>query len=98
MRGEHTPHHIAELVRFLPQDSALYATVDEDAAWDMDRTLLAMIYNSLNLLMWGMSDKNKRGAKPEMILPKRMKRKSRTIDAQVMPISQLMEILARERR
>ena len=85
-------------MRFLPQDSALYATVDEDAAWDMDRTLLAMIYNSLNLLMWGMSDKNKRGAKPEMILPKRMKRKSRTIDAQVMPISQLMEILARERR
>lgn len=98
MSGEHTPNHIAELVRFIPHDSALGASVDEDAAWDMDRTLLAMILNSLNLLIWGMSDKNKRGAKPEQILPKHLKRKSRKLDAQVMSIDELKAALSLERR
>lgn len=97
MSGEHTPHHIAELVRYVPQDSALRETGNEDAGWNLDRTLLAMILNSLNLLMWGMSDKNKRGAQPEAILPPSMKHKSRRLDAQVMRIDELMEILSRER-
>lgn len=98
MRGEHTPHHIAELVRFVPHDGALGASVDEDASWTMDRTLLAMILNSLNLMMWGMSDKRKRGAKPELVLPSRMKKKNRTIAAQVYTVDELKNLLARERR
>ena len=97
MRGEHTPHHIAELVKFVPHDSALGAVYDEDSVWTMDRTLLAFIYNSLNLMMWGMSDKRKRGAKPEQILPKRMKQHKRSIDAQAMTIEELMNVLARDR-
>ena len=94
----HSPHHIAELVRFLPQESCVGRAYDEDAAWNYERTLLAAILNSLNLLIWGMSDKSKRGAKPEQVGPSYMRFKKRTLDAQVMPISELMEKLQLERR
>ena len=99
MRGEHTPHHIAELVRFLPSDSALRASVDIDKGWNLESKLTAMLLNSLNLLIWGMSDKNKRGAQPEKVLPPSMKKKhDKTLAAQTMTVKQLTAILALERR
>ena len=98
MGGEHTPHHIAELVRFLPKESALVASVDDDSGWNLESTLTAMLLNSLNLLIWGMSDKNRRGAKPEQVLPPSMKKKhSTSLEAQVLTIAELMRSLALER-
>lgn len=97
MRGEHTPHHIAELVRFLPKESALVSSVDDDKGWNLESTLTAMLLNSLNLFIWGMSDKNRRGAKPEKVLPPSMKNKKKAIDAQAMTIGELMRVLSLER-
>lgn len=97
MNGEHSPHHIAELVRFLPQDSNVHAAYDVDAQWTLGNTLLALLVNDLNLLMWGMSDKSKRGSKPDLIGPSYLRTHKRTLQAQAMPIEQLMEILNRER-
>lgn len=97
MRGEHTPNHIAELVRFVPQDSALVRAIDDDAMWTLDRSLLAALLNSLNLMIWGMSDKSKRGAKPEMVGSSRMRNNGRALDAQAMPIDELMAVLSLER-
>ena len=97
-RGEHEPSHIAELVRFLPQDSSLGRAYSDDAVWTLDRTLLALLYNSLNMLMWGMSDKSKRGAQPTRIGPSYIRLKKRTLEAQAMPIDELMAKLSMERR
>ena len=66
--------------------------------WTADRTLLAALVNSLNLLMWAMSDKSKRGPRPDRVGPSYMRGRMRRLEAQSMPISELMEILSRERR
>ena len=95
---EHSPIHIAALVKHLPQDSAICRAYDEDAQWTMDRVLLATIANSLHMLMWGMSDSKKRGPRPEMIGPSWMRFKTRKLEAQAMPIDELMEKLSAARR
>ena len=97
-REEHTPEHIASLVAHLPQDSAIHRAYDEDAQWTLDRVLLATIANSLNMLMWGMSDSKKRGPRPDMIGPSWMRLKTRKLEAQAMPIEELMEKLSQARR
>lgn len=91
--GEHTPNHIAELIRFLPQDSNISKAYNADADWTIERTLLAMLVNTLNMFMWGISDKSKRGAQPERIGPSYMRLKNRKIDAQVMPADELLKKL-----
>lgn len=91
--GEHTPNHIAELIRFLPQDSNISKAYNADADWTIERTLLAMLVNSFNLFMWGISDKSKRGTQPERIGPSYMRLKNRKIDAQVMPADELLKKL-----
>ena len=97
-REKHTPTHIAALVKHLPQDSALCRAYSEDAEWTLDRVLLATIANSLNMLIWGMGDKSKRGNRPQMIGPSWMRLKTRTLDAQAMPIDELLAKLSLERR
>lgn len=96
IQGEHTPHHIAELVRFLPKESALVSSVDEDRGWNLESTLTAMLLNSFNLFIWGMSDKKRCGMKPESVLPPSMKKK-KTLTAQAMTIDELKRVLALER-
>jgi hypothetical protein len=98
MSGEHTPHHIAQLIHFLPSDSNIARAFNPDAEWNTERTLLAMLVNSLNLFMWSMGDKNKRGPQPQRIGPSYMRLKTRTLDAQSMPIDELMRKLSLERR
>ena len=98
MGGEHSAAHIAALVQFMPHDSSVSKAYDDDAVWTVDRVLMATLINSLHLLMWGMSDKAKRGAKPEPVGPSWMRTRTRTLDAQVMPISELLEKLSLERR
>jgi len=95
--GGHTPHHIACLVENLPQDSCVSKAYNKDAEWTLERTLLAALVNSLNMLIWGMSDKKSRGQQPRRVGPSYMRLKERKIEAQAMPISELMEKLNRPR-
>lgn len=96
MRGGHSAAHIAALVAYLPSDCALRRTADEDAAWTLDSILLASILNSLNMLIYGMGDKRKRGRKPQMVGPSYMVKKK--LPARVMSVDDLMRELNKPRR
>ena len=99
MDGEHSPHHIACLVVELPSDARLRVAFSDDAIWTLNDVLTAQLLNAFNSFAYGMSDKRKRGRKPELIGPSWMTaKKKRTLPARTMPVNELMEILNRERR
>ena len=75
----------------------MHVAYEPDAKWTIERTILAIIANSLNMLIWGMSDKSKRGKRPQLIGPSYLRNKQRTLDAQVMTIDELMEKLNKPR-
>lgn len=96
MAGEHSAGHVAALVAHLPSDASLYRARDKDAAWTLDATLLAAILNSLNALIYGMSDARKRGKPPERVGPSKMK--GGKAPARAMTIDKLMAELSKPRR
>lgn len=98
MAGEHSARHVAALVAYLPSDSNINRARDKDAAWTLEATLLASVLNSLNSLIYGMSDRRKRGNPPEMVGPSYMARKRRTLPARAMDASELMLELSKPRR
>lgn len=98
MGGEHSARHIAALAVQLPQESRLARSQNKDAAWSLTDVLLAILINNFNLFVWGMSDKRKRGRKPELIGPSYMLKHKRKLAARVLPIDKLMEELSRPRR
>lgn len=99
MNGEHTAGHIASLVVCLPSDAALFRTINPDAAWTLQSVLLAAIFNNLTGLIYGMSDKRKRGSKPKRIGPSWIvNQDKRKLDARPMSITELMAELSKPRR
>lgn len=98
MAGEHTAHHVAALACNLPEDARVRISYNRDAAWTLTDVLLAAIYNRLNQLVWGMSDKRKRGARPEPVGPSWMTEgRKRSLPARVLPIGELMKELSKPR-
>ena len=97
MRGDHSAAHIAALIEYLPSDCSLRRLNDKDAKWTLEATLLAGILNSLNALIYGMSDKRKRGKPPEPVGPSYMTRK-RTLPARSMSADELLAELSKPRR
>lgn len=96
--GEHTPQHIAALIRCLPLDCAINKANDKDAIWTLEAILLARLNNLFTDFLYGLSDKATRGEKPEHIGPDEMRGVNRrTLDAQVMTINDLMTELAKQR-
>lgn len=81
------------MVEHLPLDSSVHRAYNIDAVWTVENTLLATLVNSLNLLIWSMGSKNKRGQRPQLIGPTYMRNKTRTLEAQAMPIEELMKKL-----
>ena len=91
--------HIAALVAFLPHDACIRKAANKDAAWGIDQQLLAGVYNSLNSLIWGMSDPKRRGAEPKPVGPSWMTGGGmRSLEARVLTPEQLMTELARPRK
>ena len=98
MGGEHSAEHIAALFSCLPTDAAVFVAENPDCSWTREHVLLAGIYNSLNAFIYGMSDKRKRGKKPQPIGPSWMtKGKTRKLEARAMPIDELMAVLSKPR-
>lgn len=98
MSGEHSATHIACLLIELPIDARVRVAEVSDAAWTREQVLIAALLNSLNGLIYGMSDPRKRGKRPEIVGPSWMKKGStRSLPARAMPINELMEILSRPR-
>lgn len=98
MSGQHTAQHIAALVSQLPRDARLRVKQDKDAQWALSDVLTAILINNFNSFVWGMSDKRKRGKRPDLIGPSWMtKGRTRSLPARVLPISKLMEELNKPR-
>lgn len=98
MCGGATPEHVAALVHHLPPDSCLGVAMEPDNAWTLEATMLAAIFNSIQLWQWSQSDKKRRGAAPPKVGPSWMQGKGRKLDAQVMTVAQLMRELKRSRK
>ena len=99
MAGEHTAAHVAALAANLPPDSCVYSAEDDDRRWTRADVILADLRNTLVGLTWGMSDRRKRGRRPDPIGPSWMTRaQTRKLAARVMTIDQLMEELRKPRR
>lgn len=82
----------------LPSDARVRVVEVEDAAWTREQVLMASLLNSLNGLIYGMSDRKKRGKPPQIVGPSWMSRGAmRSLPARSMPIDELMEILSKPR-
>lgn len=99
MCGRHTAPHVAALVVQLPQDARLRVAEDADSTWTLDACLTAMLVNALHMLMYGMADRKRRGSPPEAVGPSWMRgrRNSSTLEARVLSVDELMEILNKPR-
>ena len=91
--GEHTADHVAALVRCLPSDARVMTREDPDAMWTLETVLLASLLNAFTSFMWGMSDKTKRGKRPDPVGPSYIAIK-RKLPAMVMTIDELERQLA----
>lgn len=92
--GEHTPYHLACLLVELPSNARVRVAEDSDAFWTLENVISASVVNSINALIYGMSDSRKRGNPPELLGPSWMRRNNkRTLPARSMPVSELIEIL-----
>ncbi len=96
MGGGHSAAHIAALVAYLPSDCAIRREIDDDAAWTLRDILLASILNSLNMLIYGMGDKRKRGKRPPLVGPSYMVKKK--LPARVLTVDELLAELNKPRR
>lgn len=90
---------VAVLAEQLPQSCRWRVSYDRDAWWNGDRVLQAALVNSLNLLIWGMADKAKRGPAPRRVGPSWMAGdSSRTLPAVAMGRDELLAELSKPRR
>ena len=97
--GGHTAEHVAALVAQLPSDARLRVAGDSDNVWTLEACLMAMVLNALHMLLYGMSDRKRRGAPPDAVGPSWMRRRPnrRTLDARVLTVDELMETLSKPR-
>ena len=97
--GAYPASFVAALVEQMPPDCRWRIAYEPDCWWTGDRLLLANLVNSLNGLIWGMSDKSKRGPEPKPIGPKNTGRsRGRELPAVVMSRAQLIDELSKPRK
>ena len=99
MSGAHTAHHVACLAVQLPPDARIRVAGNADNRWTLNDVLIASVLNSLNGLIYGMSDRRKRGSKPEIVGPSWMQAKNkRSLPARTLEVGELMKVLSLPRR
>lgn len=96
--GEHSAAHVAALVTMLPLESRLARNANPDNAWTLTDVLIACVLNVLRGYVWGISDKRKRGPRPQLVGPSWMLKNKRTLPSRVLPIEQLMKELSKPRK
>lgn len=97
MEGAHSAPFVASLAMQLPQDCRWRVSYDGDMWWTGDRMLLAALANALNGLIWGLSDKRKRGMPPRQVGPSWATDRGRKAPAMAMDRDRLVELLSRPR-
>ena len=99
MGGAYSAPFVAALAAQLPQDCRWRIAYDRDIWWTGDRLLQANLINTLNGLVWGMSDPKSRGPRPKLVGPSWADAKrERGLPAQTMSRDALMAELSRPRR
>ena len=71
MGRTYTTFHAASLLTQLPEGSRVARALNPDAAWTMDRQLLAVIANDLNWLVWSQTKDGQKGPQAEADRPQR---------------------------
>ena len=93
------PGFVAALAVQLPPGCRWRVAEDPDLWWTGDRVLLAGLLNELRGLIWGMSDKKKRGPAPQPIGPSTAaKSTGRKLAMTVMSREELLAELAKPRK
>lgn len=88
----------ADLAANLPEQACVWSVIDERAAWDGDRWLLAQIADSLDFLAWAQTPAaQKHGAKWDHRIPRPGDHKPARDTAQGMTRDQLDRLLAMPR-
>lgn len=96
--GRYSVAHIVALVQNMPQSARISSAYNDDAKWGMTETLLAVLINRFNMFVWGMSDRKKRGAKPQLIGPRAITDGGKhTLPARTLTIDALMRELSKPR-
>lgn len=100
MEGRYSPSFIASLVAQLPAGCRWLVSLDEDAIWTIDRTLLALLINQFRYYIWANADKKKRGKKPDPLGPKWLIESDSTRKLKAIPMTkeQLLAELAKPRK
>ena len=100
MAGEHSATHVAVLCEQLPRRSRTARAMNPDCEWGLEETLLATAVNHIAYWRWGMADRRRRGAPPQLIGPSWVadsNKKKGTLPSRVLPIEKLLEELERPR-
>lgn len=89
--------HLAALVEGLPPDARIRVIENDDAAWTLEKILLADIRNHLAMILWALGG-GKNRPKPALIGASWMRSDgTQKLEAQVMTIDELMAELAKPR-
>ena len=98
MDGEHGARHCAALVAQLPAGARVRVCEDRDEIWTLETSMLAAVLNAINSLIY-MFGAKKGDPRPPLVGPSWMASgRGKKVDAQVMTIDELREVLARPRR
>lgn len=90
MEGRYSPDFVASIVAQMPEDCRWRVAEDQDALWNMDRVLLALLVNQMQGYIWANADKKRRGPRPKPLGPKWLVESDNTRKLPAMPMSREM--------
>lgn len=90
MEGRYSPDFVASIVAQMPEDCRWRVAEDQDALWNMDRVLLALLVNQIQGYIWANADKKRRGPRPKPLGPKWLVEADNTRKLPAMPMSREM--------
>ena len=90
MEGRYSPDFVASIVSQMPEDCRWRVAEDQDALWNMDRVLLALLVNQVQGYIWANADKKRRGPRPKPLGPKWLVESDNTRKLPAMPMSREM--------
>lgn len=94
--GRHSAYHVAALAVQVPYEARVRKAANPDNAWTLGDVLAAAMLNEFRSYEWALSDKRRRGPRPQPIGPSFMRPKDR-LAALAMPVDALLAELDKPR-
>lgn len=95
------PLRIGDLAANLPDDAAVWRTLDERNRWPVSAYLIAAVVDQLNLIIWTKTKDGEKGRNRPTPIPRpgvEEKTKNRDSEVQAMDLDELKAFLARPRQ